>query len=34
MGGGYNREDAQDLEMNDIRDYCLALSFQSLDDLE
>ncbi|HEV2109436.1 MAG TPA: hypothetical protein VGR16_14350 [Thermomicrobiales bacterium] len=34
MGGGYNREDAQDLEMNVIRDYCLALSFQSLDDLE
>jgi hypothetical protein len=34
MGGGYNREDVQDLDMNVIRDYCLALSFQSLDDLE
>jgi hypothetical protein len=34
MDGGYNREDAQDLDMNVIRNYCLALSFQSLDDLE
>jgi hypothetical protein len=34
MGGGYNREDAQDLDMKVIRDYCLALSFQSLNDLE
>jgi hypothetical protein len=33
MGGGYNREDARNLDMDVIRDYCLALSFESLEEL-
>ena len=33
MDGGYTSEDAQDLDMTIIRDYCLALSFQSLEEL-
>jgi hypothetical protein len=33
MGGDYTQDDAQNLDMSVIRDYCMALSFQSLSDL-
>jgi Sec-independent protein translocase protein TatA len=34
MGGQYTLEDAQDLDLQVVRDYCMALSFRSLGDLE
>jgi hypothetical protein len=33
MSRRYTRQDSQDLDMSIIRDYCMALSFRSLDDL-
>jgi hypothetical protein len=33
MGRRYTQDDAKDLDMNVIRDYCLGLSFQSLEEL-
>jgi hypothetical protein len=34
MRGRYTPEDAQDLDLHVVRDYCMAMSFRSLGDLE
>jgi hypothetical protein len=34
MSGRYTPEDAQDLDLQVIRDYCMAMSFRSLGDLK
>jgi Sec-independent protein translocase protein TatA len=34
MSGRYTLEDAQDLDLHVVRDYCMALSFRSLGDLK
>jgi hypothetical protein len=34
MGGRYTEEDARDLDPNLVADYCMAKSFESLEDLE
>jgi hypothetical protein len=34
MGGRYTLEDARDLDLNVVRDYCMAMSFRSLGDLK
>jgi hypothetical protein len=34
MGGQYTLEDAQDLDLHVVRDYCMAMSFRSLGDLK
>jgi hypothetical protein len=34
MSGRYTPEDAQDLDLQVVRDYCMAMSFRSLGDLE
>jgi hypothetical protein len=34
MSGRYTLEDAQDLDLHVVRDYCMAMSFRSLGDLE
>ena len=34
MSGRYTLEDAQDLNLHVVRDYCMAMSFRSLGDLE
>jgi hypothetical protein len=34
MSGRYTLEDAQDLDLNVVRDYCMAMSFRSLGDLK
>jgi hypothetical protein len=34
MSGRYTPEDAQDLDIHVVRDYCMALSFRSLGDLK
>jgi hypothetical protein len=34
MSGGYTLEDFQDLDLGVVRDYCMAMSFRSLGDLE
>jgi hypothetical protein len=34
MGGRYTLEDAQDLDLQVVRDYCMAMSFRSLGDLK
>jgi Sec-independent protein translocase protein TatA len=34
MSGRYSPEDAQDLDLHVVRDYCMALSFRSLGDLK
>src|SRR5215216_6090895 len=34
MSGRYTPEDAQDLDLHVVRDYCMALSFRSLGDLK
>jgi glycosyltransferase involved in cell wall biosynthesis len=34
MGGRYTLEDARDLDLHVVRDYCMAMSFRSLGDLK
>jgi hypothetical protein len=34
MSGRYTLEDAQDLDLHVVRDYCMAMSFRSLGDLK